>query len=242
MKIFYTILAYLLVIIISYLIGSISFSKLISSHYGVDISKVGSGNAGGTNVGRNVSKKAGILTMFLDMMKCFIAALTTFLIFNYLITYMDIVKYNQFFEVICFVSALSCSIGHIYPIFSHFKGGKAVACLAGYTLFISPIMFLLGLIIFFTLFKVFRKVSICSILGSFFCFLLSLIPMILDFTVIKDKNIFNGGTYFAPSCMVHLTYITAISYFVFFIIIVIKHRSNIKRLINGEEPVTVFKK
>lgn len=242
MKYFYTILSYFLVITISYLIGSISFSRIIANRYGVDLTKVGSKNAGGTNVGRNISKKAGILTMILDMFKCYISLLTVFLIFNYLKDSMNIFTYDLFIEVLTLITAISVSLGHIYPIYYKFKGGKSVACFAGYILFISPSIFFIGMIVFFTLFKICKKVSLCSILTSLIVFVLSFIPMILDLTCLKDKNVFNGGTYFAPDCMIHLTYITTITFFIFLLLIVIKHLSNIKRLINGEEPDTVFKK
>lgn len=241
MKIYLTILTYLLVAILSYLIGSISFSKIIAKHYGVDITKVGSFNAGGTNVGRSVSKKAGIMTMVLDFFKCYIPMLITFLLFNYW-ECPNIISYDQFKEVICCLSGICVSIGHIYPIFYNFKGGKAVACFAGFCLFISPILFVLAGIIFFLVFKLKKRVSLSSIIGTFFCFLISFIPMILDLTILPNPCDFNGGLYFSKQCMLHLTYVTTIVYSYFLILIIVKHRSNIKRLINGEEPETHFKK
>lgn len=241
MKIFFTILTYLLVALISYLIGSISFSKIIANHYGVDITKVGSLNAGGTNVGRSVSKKAGIMTMTLDLFKCYIPMLVTFLIFNFW-RYPDIYLYDQFKEVICCLSGVCVSLGHVYPIFYKFKGGKAVACFSGFCLFISPILFALAAVFFFSVFSIKKRVSLASILGTIFCFLMSLIPMILDLTVLNKPTDFNGGLYFSIDCMLHLTYVTTIVYTFFLVLIIVKHRSNIKRLINGEEPETKFKK
>lgn len=241
MKMFLTILTYLLVAILSYLIGSISFSKIIAKHYGVDITKVGSLNAGGTNVGRSISKKAGILTMTLDLFKCYIPMLITFLLFNYW-KYPDIYSYDKFKEVICCLSGIFVSIGHVYPIFYNFKGGKAVACFAGFCLFISPIIFVLAGVTFFSVFALKKRVSLSSIIGTIFCFLISLIPMILDLTVLPNPTDFNGGIYFSNDCMLHLTYVTTIVYFFFMTLIIVKHRSNIKRLINGEEPETHFKK
>ena len=240
MKIFYTVLAYLLTIIFNYLLGSISFSKIISSHYGVDITKVGSKNAGGTNVGRSVSKRAGILTITLDLLKCFLALLFTFVIFRYV--KLDIFYYDQFIEVICSISAFSVALGHIYPVFSHFKGGKAVACFAGYCLFISPVLFLIGLLTFFITFKRFKKISLSSIIGSFSCLLFSFVPLITHLTCFKDYSLYNFGLYFSPSFMIHLTYVTTITVFLFILTILIRHSSNIKRLLAGKEPVTVFKK
>lgn len=243
MTLFYTILVYFSVMLFSYLVGSISFSKIIARHYGVDITKVGSKNAGGTNVGRSVSKKAGILTMLLDLLKCFFTLMIVFLVFNFTYKNMDIYTIpDHFVELLCSISAVFVAIGHIYPVFSHFKGGKAVACFAGYVTFISPILFLIGLISFFTLFKCFKKVSLASIFGTLITTICSAVPMILDLTVLSNPTVYDGGIYFAPNCMIHLTYITFCTFFFFFVLITIKHRSNIDRLIHGNEPDTVFKK
>lgn len=108
----------LLVIIISYMLGNISFSRIIASTKKQDITKMGSGNPGSTNVLRFYGAKFGILNLVLDMLKSFIPAIASFYIFgqNYLMLY---------------IAGVSCMIGHIYPVVYGFKGGKGIATMMG---------------------------------------------------------------------------------------------------------------
>ena len=236
----YTFIFIAVSMIISYLIGSIPTSLILSSHYGIDIRKYGSHNAGGTNVGRVIGKKAGIFTIILDIFKCFIPCLLVSLI--YLYAPLSLVSYDHLLELSVCLSAFSVAIGHTFPIFASFKGGKAVACFAGFVLYISPLIFVVGVTLFFILFKLFHRISLSSVIAVPSIILLSLVPTILDLTVLNDPNSYNGGTYFGPSFNIHLTYITTIFIFVLASLVVIRHISNIKRLEKGEEPETHFKK
>ncbi len=240
MEILYTIIFIAVGMLISYLIGSIPTSLLISYHYGIDIRNYGSHNAGGTNVGRVIGKKAGILTIVLDIFKCFIPCLVISLI--YLYAPLDLIDYPHLLELSVCLSAFSVAIGHTFPIFASFKGGKAVACFAGFILYISPLIFLVGITLFLILFKLFHRISLSSVIAVPSIILLSLIPTILDLTILNDPASYNGGTYFGPSFNIHLTYITTIFIFVLASLVVIRHISNIKRLEKGEEPETHFKK
>jgi len=108
-----------LVVIISYLFGNISFARIISRLKNNDITKLGSGNPGSTNMLRNFGLKIGLINLFLDMLKGFIPALATALIFK-----------TQ--PAMLYISGLSVIIGHIYPVVYKFKGGKGIATLIGF--------------------------------------------------------------------------------------------------------------
>jgi len=108
-----------LVVLISYMFGNISFARIISKLKKSDITKLGSGNPGSTNMLRNFGFKIGILNLFLDMLKGFIPAFLTFLIFR------DA-------PIMLYISGLSVIIGHVYPIMYKFKGGKGIATMIGF--------------------------------------------------------------------------------------------------------------
>ena len=240
MDIFYLILVLLAIVIVSYLLGSLSTSLIIGKIYGIDIRKYGSHNAGGTNVGRVISKKAGIITIVIDILKGFILSLVVFLIFTYA-NLSSIYTFLHLKELAISLSAIFLCLGHSFPIYYNFKGGKAVSCFAGYILFISPIIFVLGCVIFFTLFALFKKISLSSVIAVPSIILLFLVPVILDLTILPDIDSFNGGMYFASNSLLHLTYISLITIFLLALLIVLRHLSNIKRLERGEEPETKFK-
>ncbi len=237
----YLVIIILGISLISYFIGGIPTALIFSKIKGVDIRKYGSHNLGGTNAGRVLGKKYGISVMVIDIFKCFIPCLIVALVFT-LCNFDFLVKFDSLVELLVSITGLACCIGHVFTPFGHFKGGKAVACFAGYILLVSPLIALVGMIIFFTCLKFAKRVSVGSILGVPCCFLVSFIPMILDLTVLNDPNAFNGGMYFSSTCMIHLTYITTISCFLLSVLVIIRHMANIKRLSKGEEPETHFKK
>lgn len=240
METFYTVLFPALSAVIAYLIGSIPTAKIIARSHGVDITKEGSKNAGGTNVGRVIGKKAGILTMVLDMIKCYLPCLAVLLLLTFApLSIHDFIYRN---EILVSITALAVALGHSYPIFGHFKGGKCVACFAGYVLFVSPILAIVGAGIFFTVFFLRKRVSLASLIGAPMTLLLSCVPAILDLTVLQDKTTFNGGLYFSSAFMLHISFVTTVSMLLFVSMIVFRHRSNIQRLEKGTEPETHFKK
>lgn len=242
-KYLYLTLIGMLIAVVSYFIGSIPTARIIARNHGVDITKEGSHNAGGTNVGRVIGKKAGILTMFLDALKCYIPCLIVFLIFTYVDMSSLISNQGLCFikELLVSITALFVAIGHSFPIYCKFKGGKCVACFAGYMVFISPLCALVGCIFFFSIFAWKRRVSLASITAAPATLLTILIPMFLDLFYDSDKTHFNGGTYFAPNSLIHLTFITTITVFLLVALIIIRHRTNIERLEKGTEPETHFK-
>ena len=116
----------LIVVLVSYLCGNISFARIISRNQKQDITKLGSGNPGMTNVLRNFGFKFGLLNLILDMLKAFIPALVAFYIFG-----QD--------RVMLYIAGLSSMCGHIYPVFYGFKGGKGISSMMGLFLAANPI-------------------------------------------------------------------------------------------------------
>ena len=148
---------YILLILFGYLYGSIPFALVIGKlFYNTDIRNSGSGNLGGTNAGRVLGKKVGISVIILDALK----AVLVYYITNYLALKLHInldIKY---------IASLACIIGHCYPIFAQFKGGKAVSTCIGYFICINPLYAIIALIIFMIVLKISKYVSLSSICTS----------------------------------------------------------------------------
>ena len=182
----------------AYLIGSIPFGLIVTKIFtGKNITKEGSGNIGATNVFRIVSKKIGAMVLLLDALKPVMALI---LISNY-----DYIFFDNYKTAIIFFSV----IGHIYPIWLKFKGGKGVATLFGGFLFISPYPAILSIMTWVLIVKVTKLSSLGALVSIF-------ILTIANFIFI------DGG--FNKSLILILM-----------IIIYYKHKDNIKRLINKSE-------
>lgn len=206
----------LICIVIGYLVGSISTSLIISKlFFKIDLREYGSKNAGGTNAGRVLGKKVGIIVIFLDAIK---VGLT--ILFTYLLTLAFQIPIESFDgSIILYSSIFMTTFGHCYPIYFNFKGGKAVSTLFGILLFTNyqlALLFLLvyGLVLFTT-----KYVSLSSITASIVVAILSFI------------NIFRTGT------IIPCDYLNVYSVMLCFIsmLLIFKHRSNIVRLVKGVE-------
>ena len=146
-----------LCIILGYLLGSIPFALVIGKlFYKTDIRQYGSGNLGGTNAGRVLGKKAGISVIVLDVLKVVLATGLASLVS----------------EPAAIWTSLACCIGHCYPIFAHFKGGKAVTTMFGFLISTSIFIFqefsyfLVPLFMFLIILYLFKYVSLGSICAS----------------------------------------------------------------------------
>lgn len=198
----------IVVILISYLLGSISsaviISKLIS---GEDIRKSGSGNAGATNMLRTHGKKMGVLTLICDVLKGVIAILVANLL-SYLI---DAEFYSRLLPLL---AGVFVTLGHNFPIFFGFKGGKGVATGLGVILTLNWKVGLIVLIMALIVMAVTRYVSLGSVLAG-----------ILYVAVDTSYMIFTNNFFFPE--------------LIFTIILggllIIRHHANIKRLLNGTE-------
>ncbi len=168
-----------------------------------DIRQFGSGNTGATNSFRVLGRPAGFLVTFLDIFKGFITVFFPL----WLPVHAD-GPISTFFTNGLIVG-LFAILGHVYPVYLKFQGGKAVATSAGVVLGVNPILLLILAIIFFIVLKIFKYVSLASIVAAICCVIGSLI--------IQD-------------------YILLVVSFLVSIILIIRHRSNIARIFRGEEP------
>ena len=182
----------IIVAVYSYLLGSIPFGLVLTKIFlKKDIRKIGSGNIGTTNVLRTGKKSLAVATLLFDLLKGYFSIVITFIYFDNLISY----------------SALICFIGHIFPVWLKFKGGKGVATYLGVILALSYKFFLIFGITWLVLSFLFRYASLSSIISSLIVFVYSYF-FINNFSLIL---------------------------FIFFVIIVYTHRENIVRLKNSEE-------
>ena len=203
-------LNYLLVLLLfsflGYLIGSVPFGLILTKMSGLgDIRNIGSGNIGATNVLRTGNKKIALFTLILDGSK---GALALFLLTSLLTKASIFNIYN--FELIMSVVAICSVLGHCFPIWLNFKGGKGVATGFGTILFINLLVGITALLIWFLIAKLF-KISSMSALVSYF-----LIPFLMAFNSVEN--------YF----IIASVFISSICWF--------QHRENIKRLLNRTEP------
>ncbi len=143
----------LLLIIFSYLLGSILFGEVIAKWKGVNIRSVGSGNVGATNVARVLGKRYAFIVFLLDTFKGLLPILLSRL-------YFGLDSWTTFFVGIAAV------LGHMYSVFGNFKGGKGVATAFGILLGISPLVAILTLMFWFFVFKLKGYVSLASILSQ----------------------------------------------------------------------------
>ena len=209
---FYVVLIVLGFMLVGYLIGGISNARIICNMKGVDITKIGSGNAGGTNVGRALGKKYAVLTVVLDVLKTIIPMWTVFFIVT-MTPFKDFVNNinpNIPLEVFYYSIAFASGLGHCFPVYYHFKGGKAVSCFGGFILGTNFLLAAVSLAFFFLLVKLTKKVSLGSIFGVLFCFIVSLFLVFfpIDWPV---ANYVVGNWYFGNGIMFDQTYVYSIT-------------------------------
>ena len=210
--------AYIIVAIIAYLIGSVNFSILISKKMaGFDVREKGSGNAGTTNMLRSVGKKAAAITLICDILKGVISIVIAIIVGN--------IAKNLDRELLLQIAGIAVVLGHTFPIFFGFKGGKGVATSLGVLLISNLQIGLICLVFAVVLMALTRMVS----LGS--CAAAVLFPVLTLFinqhyTVLTDGK--SGRVYFVYSVILA-------------IIVLYNHRSNIKRILSGTENKLSFK-
>ena len=200
-------LAFICVILCAYLLGSINFAIIISkAKYKEDIRTFGSKNAGMTNMMRTYGKSAAALTITGDIVKAIVACIIGYLVMG---------------QLGAFAAGLFCMVGHVFPLYYGFKGGKGVVTAFTTACMTDPLAFLIIFALFIVMVLIWRYIS----LGSITCF--ALYPLVLAFTT----KVFGG----------------MISPFIIFavlmsVLVVAKHWTNIQRLRNGTESKFSFKK
>lgn len=219
---------------ISYLLGSISFSILFTRLFdnNMDIRTLGSGNAGLTNVLRSVGVKAALFTFVFDFAK---GAASVFLakeIFRYTCGLSGAPLY--YVEYGAYLAGLACIIGHIFPLYFHFRGGKGVLAGSAMLAFVDWRFFLAALVVFIIVLAVSRIVSLSSIIAA------ATFP-VANFIFVYFFDYRSGSTPYGPIPLSYVWITTAIA-FVTAAILVAKHRSNIGRLLKGTEKTITVKK
>ncbi len=188
--------------ILGYLLGAIPFAAIIARSKGVDIFSFGSGNPGATNVKRACGKFAGNLCFFLDALKGFLAAI--------LPVWASMFVEISDVQILCVAGLLAAIAGHMYPVFTKFRGGKGVSVTIGGLVAFMWAAILIGLIIWVAAYYSTKYVSVASILMAASLPISS--PFLYGFASIQ----------------------TALAAFLAFAVIY-KHKSNIQRLLNGTE-------
>lgn len=210
---------YIIMGIIAYLIGSVNFSILISKKVaGFDLREKGSGNAGTTNVLRTVGKGAAAITLILDILKG-VAVIGIAILYGNIITWMTKTQIDN--SVLVQVAGIFVILGHTFPIYFGFKGGKGVATALGILITTNYQIGLIGLVFALVLIALTRMVSVGSLAAAI------LFPVLTLF--LAKENFIVSGNYFIYSIIIA-------------IIIIFNHRTNIQRLIAGNENKISFKK
>ncbi len=199
-----------LLLIAAYLLGSIPTAVWIGkAFYGIDVREFGSGNAGATNTFRVLGKKAGFPVLLIDIIKGSLAVSLAFL--------SNIAFENPAFVDLQLALGVAALIGHIFPVFAGFRGGKGVATILGVVLFILPLTCSVGMLVFFIVLLTTRYVSLSSMMAGI------AFPFILHYIMHNEDIVL---TIFSITVAV---------------LLVLTHRKNISRLFkNQESKITLF--
>lgn len=209
---------YIIIAVIAYLIGSINFSIILSKKMaGFDIREKGSGNAGTTNMLRSVGKKAEVITLICDILKGVVSILIAVLAGK-------IIK-NLDNALLVQLAGIFVIIGHTFPVFFKFKGGKGIATALGVLLMINWQIGLICLIFALVLMALTKMVSVGSIAAAI------LFPILVAFIdqnyIVQTSN--SNWSYLVFSIIVAL-------------LVIFNHRANVQRILNGTENRLSFKK
>ena len=213
-----------IIVILSYLIGSIPNSILISKAVGgIDIRNHGSGNAGGTNVMRVLGWKYGLVVIFLDALKGAIAVVIISRLFYGPLPFENVSPFDDF-TLVQIIAGISAVIGHIWTVFAGFKGGKGIATALGMLLTLITVDMLIAIGVFGLVVLISRYVSLGSILAA----------ISVPATLFIRENLFHVDI---PGYSTLFPFIIGVTALVIF-----THRKNLIRLVNGNENKISFRK
>ena len=203
-------------VILAYLLGSLSFAIIFSKLFmKKDVRQLGSGNAGTTNVMRTGGFKLGAMTFLCDVLKGLLACLIAKLVFASI--------YDEKWAVYgAFICGLACMLGHVFPIYFQFKGGKGIATSVGIFAICCYPAILIGLAVFALGVFITRIVSVSSIAAA-----ITVVVCTMIFHFINDPALF---------------WPQAVLAVLMGILVIVKHSENIKRLINGTEKKLTIRK
>ena len=203
---------------IGYLFGLFQTSYIIGKRHGIDIRDYGSGNAGTTNMMRTLGTKAGVLTLLGDCLKCILAVTLVRLVFH--------TQYMDKMPLLVLYTAAGVILGHNYPFYLHFRGGKGIAATAGLVLSFHPAMAILGIIVFFCIFFTTHYVSLGS-LAVYEC-------IMIETVVLGQIGYLHMAQNDLNELYILMAVLTVMAYW--------KHRGNIGRLLSGTERKTYLTK
>ena len=206
----------LLCVVIGYLFGLIQTGYIYGKIKKIDIRKHGSGNAGTTNALRTLGWKAGVITFIGDCLKCVLAVTVVQFLFIQ----------NPHQNLYAMYAGLGAVLGHNFPFYLKFKGGKGIASTAGLILAVNPIMFLIVAVVFISIVLITQYVSLASIV---------IMILFVIMVVVKGQT----GMLLLPNSDLYEYYAIAI---VLALLAIWRHRANIKRLLNGTENKTDVRK
>lgn len=213
------------IVVLAYLLGSIPFGLIVAQSQGVDLRAHGSGNIGATNVWRVMGKKWGLITFFADMLKGVVAVKLAMFIAARWPIHVPLPHGHErieFFDVgfAGIAAAVACIIGHNFPVWLKFKGGKGVATSLGVIFGMMPIPALIVFGIWVLVFKTSRYVSLASLIAAVSLPLVVIALMIVG--PAKGWAAVNSWAYFYFSVAAAM-------------MVVRRHQPNIKRLVAGTE-------
>ncbi|MBR6004323.1 MAG: glycerol-3-phosphate 1-O-acyltransferase PlsY [Lachnospiraceae bacterium] len=206
-------------VLIGYLFGAIQTAFFYGKMHGIDIREHGSGNAGTTNTLRVLGTKAGLIVFAGDMLKSILAIV--------LVRNLICVHYEEIAPLLVFYTGLGCVLGHNFPFYMNFKGGKGIATTGGTMIAAHWLYIPFGLLLFFGNFFITHWVS----LGS----LLLYTGFMVQTVIMGQMGIFGVSQSVLIECYIVVFIMTVMAFW--------KHKDNIKRLVKGEERKTyLFKK
>ena len=212
--------AYILIAIFAYAIGSINFSVILSKKMaGFDVREKGSGNAGSTNMLRSVGKKAAAITLICDILKGVVAILIA-VVLGWIFKDSDKSLLVQ-------IAGILVIVGHTYPIFFEFKGGKGVATSLGVLLISNWQLGLICLVFALVLMALTRMVSVGSIAAAI---LFPVLTLFVNMHMLQSNYIVTQGSGY----LIYSILLAAL--------VIFNHRTNIQRILNGKENKISFKK
>ena len=205
-------------VIIVYIFGLFQTSYIYGKLHGIDIKEHGSGNAGTTNTLRVLGKKAGAIVLFGDIMKTGLAMVLVRILFKE--------KYADILPLLSLYAGAGAILGHDFPFYLHFKGGKGIACTAGLIIFFHPYMILPEVITFFGTFFATHNVSLGSLLVN--------LVLIAEMIIFGQMGIFGMEQAALNEMYIVTVLLAALAFW--------GHRANIDRLIHKTERKTYLSK
>ncbi|MCR5580142.1 MAG: glycerol-3-phosphate 1-O-acyltransferase PlsY [Pseudobutyrivibrio sp.] len=202
----------IIAVIIGYCFGMILMGYLIGKSKNIDLTKVGSGNVGSTNTMRNLGVPAGLITLAWDCLKCVVAVFFVWLIFGI---------FTEDRNIYMVYAGLGCVLGHDFPCYMHFKGGKGVASTLGFIIALFPMGIPIPACVFIGIVAITRYVSLGSIIGELSFAIEILVAAKMG--ILSEKYADGQLTEVVVICCI----VSALS--------IALHHANIKRLLAGNE-------